>query len=242
MTLPDIIIHLAAQAGVRYSLEHSRAYIDSNVVGTFNLLEAARTSSPRHVLASTSSVYGSNEEMPFREVDRADHPLTIYAATKKANEQMAHTSAHLWGLPCTVFHFFTAYGPWGRPDMALFKFVRAILRGEPIDIYGHGEMERDFTTSMIWSRRSSGSYHRCRRCPSTLVRLGIPIRFPCSTVPSREHWRRQPRAAPYVHRGDRGEARAEGHPQLHAHANRRREPNLCRAGLPVCSCICDCLI
>ena len=143
---PDVIIHLAAQAGVRYSLEHPRAYVDTNIVGTFNLLEAARAAPPKHVmLASTSSVYGSNDDLPFRETDRADHPLTIYAATKKATELMAHCSAHLWSLPCTAFRFVTVYGPWGRPDMALFKFVRAILRGEPIDVYGDGNMERDFT-------------------------------------------------------------------------------------------------
>ena len=143
---PEIIVHLAAQAGVRYSLEQPRAYVDSNFVGTFNLLEAARIVSPRHILiASTSSVYGANTQLPFRETDRADHPLTIYAATKRATELVAHTYAHLWHHPCTIFRFFTVYGPWGRPDMALFKFVRAMLRNEPIDVYGNGAMERDFT-------------------------------------------------------------------------------------------------
>lgn len=143
---PDIIVHLAAQAGVRYSLENPRAYIDSNVTGTFNVMEAARTLDVRHLLmASTSSVYGANEEMPFRETDKADTPLTIYAATKKANEAMAHSYAHLWNLPTTMFRFFTVYGPWGRPDLALFKFVDAILDGRPIDIYNHGDMYRDFT-------------------------------------------------------------------------------------------------
>lgn len=143
---PDVIVHLAAQAGVRYSLENPRAYIDSNIVGTFNLLEAARKVPPQHfLLASTSSVYGANLDLPFRENDRADHPLTIYAATKKATELMAHSCSHLWHIPCTAFRFFTVYGPWGRPDMALFKFVRAILNDEPIDVYGNGEMERDFT-------------------------------------------------------------------------------------------------
>ena len=143
---PDVIVHLAAQAGVRYSLENPRAYIDSNVIGTLNVMEAARRQEVAHLLmASTSSVYGANEEMPFVETEKADTQLTIYAATKKANEAMGHSYAHLWNLPVTMFRFFTVYGPWGRPDMALFKFVEAILKGEPIDIYNHGEMWRDFT-------------------------------------------------------------------------------------------------
>jgi UDP-glucuronate 4-epimerase len=143
---PDVIVHLAAQAGVRYSLENPRAYVDSNLVGTFNVLELARALEVKHLLmASTSSVYGGNAEMPFRETQRTDHPLTFYAATKKAAEDMAHSYAHLWGVPTTAFRFFTVYGPWGRPDMALFKFVRATLAGEPIDVYGHGRMSRDFT-------------------------------------------------------------------------------------------------
>jgi UDP-glucuronate 4-epimerase len=143
---PEVIIHLAAQAGVRYSLEAPRAYIDSNLVGTFNVMEAARDLKVNHLLmASTSSVYGANEEMPFRETDKADHPLTIYAATKKANEAMGHSYAHIHDLPVTMFRFFTVYGPWGRPDMAPFKFTKAILAGEPIDIYNQGEMWRDFT-------------------------------------------------------------------------------------------------
>ena len=141
---PDIVVHLAAQAGVRYSLENPRAYVDANLVGTFNVLELAR--GVRHLLlASTSSVYGANAAMPFRETDRTDHPLTLYAATKKAGEDMAHAYAHLWKTPTTAFRFFTVYGPWGRPDMALFKFVAATLRGEPIDVYGEGRMQRDFT-------------------------------------------------------------------------------------------------
>lgn len=143
---PDVIVHLAAQAGVRYSLENPRAYLDSNVIGTFNVMEAARRLQVRHLLmASTSSVYGANDEMPFRETEKADTQLTIYAATKKANESMAHAYAHLWGLPTTMFRFFTVYGPWGRPDLALYKFVDAILEDRPIDIYNHGEMYRDFT-------------------------------------------------------------------------------------------------
>lgn len=143
---PDVIVHLAAQAGVRYSLENPRAYIDSNIVGTFNVMEAARKLKVRHLLmASTSSVYGANEVMPFIETEKADTPLTIYAATKKAAEAMGHSYAHLWNLPTTMFRFFTVYGPWGRPDMALFKFTKGILEGTPIDIYNHGDMFRDFT-------------------------------------------------------------------------------------------------
>jgi UDP-glucuronate 4-epimerase len=143
---PDVIVHLAAQAGVRYSLENPRSYIDSNIVGTFNIMEAARELKVRHLLmASTSSVYGGNELMPFVETEKADTQLTIYAATKKATESMGHSYAHLWDLPTTMFRFFTVYGPWGRPDLALYKFVDAILDDRPIDIYNHGDMYRDFT-------------------------------------------------------------------------------------------------
>ena len=143
---PDAIVHLAAQAGVRYSLENPRAYVDSNLLGTYNVMELARSRAVSHfLLASTSSVYGANTATPFRETDRTDHPLTLYAATKKATEDMAHSYAHLWKIPTTAFRFFTVYGPWGRPDMALFKFVAATLKGEPIEVYGHGEMKRDFT-------------------------------------------------------------------------------------------------
>ncbi|GHD98392.1 UDP-glucuronate 5-epimerase [Defluviimonas sp. 20V17] len=143
---PEVIVHLAGQAGVRYSLENPRAYIDSNIVGTFNVMEAARRLQVAHLLmASTSSVYGANDDMPFTERDKADTQLTIYAATKKANESMGHSYAHLWNLPTTMFRFFTVYGPFGRPDLALYKFVDAILENRPIDIYNHGEMYRDFT-------------------------------------------------------------------------------------------------
>lgn len=142
---PDVVVHLAAQAGVRYSIEEPRSYVSANVVGTFNLLEALRATPVRHLmLASTSSVYGSNA-MPFCEADRTDHPLSFYAATKKATEDMAHSYAHLYAIPTTALRFFTVYGPWGRPDMALFKFTRAILAGEPIDIFNGGRMQRDFT-------------------------------------------------------------------------------------------------
>ena len=143
---PDVIVHLAAQAGVRYSLENPRAYIEANIIGTFNVMECAREHKVDHLLmASTSSVYGANIEMPFDEVQKTETPLTLYAATKKANEAMAHSYAHLWNLPTTMFRFFTVYGPWGRPDMALFKFTKGIIEGTPIDIYNHGEMYRDFT-------------------------------------------------------------------------------------------------
>ncbi len=144
--VPDIIVHLAAQAGVRYSLENPRAYIESNVVGTMNVMEAARRLDVDHLLmASTSSVYGANDDMPFSETEKCDTQLTIYAATKKANESMAHSYAHLWNLPTTMFRFFTVYGTYGRPDLALYKFVDAILEDRPIDIYNHGDMYRDFT-------------------------------------------------------------------------------------------------
>ncbi len=143
---PDIVIHLAAQAGVRYSLENPRSYIDANVVGTFNLLECVGEFGAEHFLfASTSSVYGGNNALPFRETDRTDAPLTIYAATKKAGEAMAHSCANLRKIPATAFRFFTVYGPWGRPDMALFKFTSAILSGRPIDVYNNGDLFRDFT-------------------------------------------------------------------------------------------------
>ena len=143
---PEVIVHLAAQAGVRYSLENPRAYIDANIVGTFNVMEAARAVPVNHLLmASTSSAYGANTEMPFSETQKADTQLTIYAATKKANESMGHSYAHIYDLPTTMFRFFTVYGPWGRPDMALFKFTKGILEGTPIDIYNNGDMYRDFT-------------------------------------------------------------------------------------------------
>lgn len=143
---PDVIVHLAAQAGVRYSLEQPRAYVNANVLGTLNVMEVARQLAVKHLLmASTSSVYGANTDMPFTELEKADSQLTIYAATKKANESMAHSYAHLWNVPTTMFRFFTVYGSWGRPDLALFKFVSAILSDRPIDIYNHGEMYRDFT-------------------------------------------------------------------------------------------------
>lgn len=143
---PEMIIHLAAQAGVRYSLEAPLSYLEANVIGTFSVMEAARRHHVRHLLmASTSSVYGANADLPFTEIQKSDTQLTIYAASKKANESMAHAWAHLYGVPTTMFRFFTVYGPWGRPDLALFKFVEAIRSGRPIDVYNHGAMFRDFT-------------------------------------------------------------------------------------------------
>ena len=142
----DMVVNLAAQAGVRYSLANPHAYIDSNIVGFMNVLEGCRHTGVGHlVYASSSSVYGANTSMPFSTSDNVDHPISLYAATKKANELMAHTYAHLYGLPTTGLRFFTVYGPWGRPDMALFLFTRAILEGRPIDVYNYGKMQRDFT-------------------------------------------------------------------------------------------------
>ena len=142
----DRVIHLAAQAGVRYSLQNPHAYVDSNLVGFMNVLEGCRHARVQHlVYASSSSVYGGNTRMPFSVHDRVDHPVSMYAATKKANELMAHTYSHLFGVPTTGLRFFTVYGPWGRPDMALFLFTRAILEGRPIDVFNHGRMQRDFT-------------------------------------------------------------------------------------------------
>jgi UDP-glucuronate 4-epimerase len=142
----DKVIHLAAQAGVRYSIQNPHAYVDSNLVGFVNILEGCRHNQVQHlVYASSSSVYGGNTKMPFSEHDSVDHPVSLYAATKKANELMAHTYSHLYGLPTTGLRFFTVYGPWGRPDMAPFLFAGAILKGQPIKVFNHGKMQRDFT-------------------------------------------------------------------------------------------------
>jgi len=143
---PDIAVHLAAQAGVRYSLEQPQTYLDSNLVGTFNVLDVLRGVMPKHVLvASSSSVYGGNAKLPFAETDRTDFPVSLYAATKRATEAMTHSHSHLWDMPTTCFRFFTVYGPWGRPDMALYKFVDAIEAGRPIEVFGNGRMRRDAT-------------------------------------------------------------------------------------------------
>jgi UDP-glucuronate 4-epimerase len=143
---PRAVVHLAAQAGVRHSIDAPRDYVDANLIGTWEVLEAARHHRPDHLLiASTSSVYGAGTEMPYRETMKVEAQMSFYAATKKAGESMAHSYAHLYGIPTTLFRFFTVYGPWGRPDMALFKFTRAILGDRPIDVYNHGRMRRDFT-------------------------------------------------------------------------------------------------
>ncbi|GAB6035268.1 NAD-dependent epimerase [Galenea microaerophila] len=142
----DRVIHLAAQAGVRYSIENPHAYVDSNLVGFVNILEGCRQQKTAHlVYASSSSVYGMNTKIPFSTQDRVDYPISLYAATKKSNELMAHTYSHLYGIPTTGLRFFTVYGPWGRPDMAYFSFTKKILAGQPIDVFNHGQMERDFT-------------------------------------------------------------------------------------------------
>ena len=143
---PEAVVHLAAQAGVRYSIENPRAYVEANLIGSFELLEAARAHKPKHLLmASTSSVYGANTEMPYRETDKVDTQMSFYAATKKSNEAMAHSYAHLFDIPTTMFRFFTVYGPWGRPDMAPYLFTSAIFEDRPIKVFNHGDMRRDFT-------------------------------------------------------------------------------------------------
>ena len=145
-TNPDFVIHLAAQAGVRYSIDAPAEYVKTNLVGTFNIIDLCQQQNVMHLLmASTSSVYGSNKSMPFDELQKTDTPMSFYAATKKSNELMAHSYAHIYDLPITMFRFFTVYGPWGRPDMALFKFTKAIIANEEIEIYNHGKMQRDFT-------------------------------------------------------------------------------------------------
>ena len=143
---PEVVGHMAAQAGVRYSTQNPHAYVDSNLVGFTNILEGCRHNGVEHLIyASSSSVYGANKKVPFSTSDNVDHPISLYAATKKANELMVHSYAHLYGLPCTGLRFFTVYGPWGRPDMAVYSFTKAIYEGKPIDVYNHGDMMRDFT-------------------------------------------------------------------------------------------------
>ena len=143
---PTVVIHLAAQAGVRYSIEKPRVYLDSNITGTYNIIEIAKRLNVKHlIMASSSSVYGANKKIPFKEVDKTETQMSIYAATKKSNESMAHAYSNIWKIPITMVRFFTVYGPWGRPDMALFKFTRGILNNKQIDIYNNGKMYRDFT-------------------------------------------------------------------------------------------------
>ena len=143
---PTIVIHLAAQAGVRYSIEKPRVYMDSNIIGTYNIIEIAKRLNVKHlIMASSSSVYGANKKIPFKELDKTETQMSIYAATKKSNESMAHAYSNIWKIPITMVRFFTVYGPWGRPDMALFKFTRGILNNKKIDVYNNGKMYRDFT-------------------------------------------------------------------------------------------------
>ena len=143
---PNVVIHLAAQAGVRYSIEKPRVYLDSNITGTYNIIEVSQKVNVKHlIMAPSSSVYGANKKSPFKEIDKTETQLIIYAATKKANESMAHSYSNIWKIPITMLRFFTVYGPWGRPDMALFKFTKGIINNTPIDIYNNGNMYRDFT-------------------------------------------------------------------------------------------------
>lgn len=176
---PSHVIHLAAQAGVRHSIEKPRDYVEANLLGTYELLEATRAFPAHLLLASTSSVYGANTEMPYRETDKADTQMSFYAATKKATESMAHSYAHLYRMPVTMFRFFTVYGPWGRPDMAYFKFVRALRDGRPIDVYNHGEMRRDFTyiddlVEAVW--RLSQTTHEAPSEPEDSLSPVAPFR------------------------------------------------------------------
>lgn len=221
---PDVLIHLAAQAGVRYSLENPKAYLDPNLVGSWNILEIARNYGVGHLmLASTSSVYGANPDIPFRETDRADEPLTFYAATKKATELMAHSYAHLYKLPITGFRFFTVYGPWGRPDMALFKFVKAMIEDREIEIYGEGKMSRDFTyiddlvNSIIdLSKVYPGEDNRVE---------GIDT--PSSGTLPGGQYRRRPALGPHrLRRDDRTDHGKTGQAQDAADAEGRRPENL----------------
>ena len=217
---PEIVLHFAAQAGVRYSIEHPETYVASNLDGTFNLLEALRASPPRHaLLASTSSVYGANPGPAFRETERTDFPVSIYAATKRGTESLAHSYAHLFGIPTTMLRFFTVYGPWGRPDMAPLKFATAITRGTPLDIYGGGNMSRDFTyiddvveavTRLIPVVPVQGH----TASPAELAVAG-------RALARRQHRRRRSGAAAGVHRRLRVCARQAGAPQSAADAARR---------------------
>ncbi len=220
------VIHLGAQAGVRYSLDNPFAYADSNLTGTLTVLEGCRHHGVKHlVYASSSSVYGLNEQMPFKTSDGVDHPVSLYAASKKANELMAHSYSHLYGLPTTGLRFFTVYGPWGRPDMALFKFVRAILKGEPIDIYNQGQLSRDFThiDDIV-----EGIVRIADRPPVGDPNWQGADRCQPGPLPPLQHRQRQPGAAAGLRGGHRDGARQAGDPQPAAHAARRRARHLGR--------------
>ena len=220
---PSRVVHLAAQAGVRHSIVNPHAYVDSNLVGFLHVLEECRRHRIEHlVFASSSSVYGANTRLPFSVHDNVDHPLSLYAATKKANELMAHAYAHLYGIPCTGLRFFTVYGPWGRPDMALFLFTRAILEGRPIDVFNHGNMERDFTyvddvvegVVRVLARPAPPDARVVRRP----ARSGNQPR----SVPPVQHRQRSPREAPSLRRGAGGVPGSDDDEELAAHAARRR--------------------
>jgi UDP-glucuronate 4-epimerase len=217
----DRVIHLAAQAGVRYSLVNPGAYVDSNLSGFLSVLEGCRDQGVEHlVYASSSSVYGGNTRMPFSERDNVDHPVSLYAATKKANELMAHTYSHLYRLPTTGLRFFTVYGPWGRPDMAAFLFTRAILEGRPIDVFNHGQMQRDFT---YIDDIVAAVVRVCDRLPT-----GEQDFDPGQPVPRLQH-RQSPARRPHrVHRLPRAAARPRRREAAAADAARRRSRHLCR--------------
>ena len=228
----EVVIHLAAQAGVRYSLENPHAYVDSNLVGFMNILEGCRHHGVGHlVYASSSSVYGANTRMPFSVHHNVDHPVSLYAATKKANELMAHTYSHLYRLPTTGLRFFTVYGPWGRPDMALFLFTKAILAGRPIDVFNHGRMQRDFT---YIDDIVEGVVRVADRMPGRTRpgRATRPIPAPAGALQDLQH--RQPSAGrtAVLHR-DAGEVLgAAGREKPAADAAGRRAGDLCRRRRP----------
>ena len=202
----DRVVHLAAQAGVRYSLLNPHAYIDSNIVGFTNILEGCRHTEVAHlVYASSSSVYGGNTAMPFSEHDNIDHPVSLYAATKKANELMAHTYSHLYGLPTTGLRFFTVYGPWGRPDMALFLFTKAMIEGRTIDIYNHGDMVRDFTFVDDIAEGVVRVLDRPATADAALRRPARPGTQQCA-VPRVQHRQQRPGQADGLHPGHRARA------------------------------------
>ena len=233
----DLVVHLAAQAGVRYSLVNPQAYVDSNITGFLNILEMCRNAGIEHlVYASSSSVYGALTAMPFSVRQNVDHPVSLYAASKKANELMAHTYSHLFALPTTGVRFFTVYGPWGRPDMALFLFTRAILAGRPIDVFNNGEMERDFT---YIDDIVEGLLRLGRRPAAPDPRLGQPIAFaehqPRPLPPLQ--YRQQPTGAPAPDdRGAGGLPRTQGREAIPAAAARRRTGHLRRYRRPQARC------
>jgi UDP-glucuronate 4-epimerase len=224
---PRRIVHLGAQAGVRYSLEHPESYVDSNVVGFLTVLEGARAVKAENlVFASTSSAFGANGALPFSVRQGVAHPLTVYAATKIANEAMAHSYSHLFGFPSTGLRFFTVYGPWGRPDMALFKFTRAILEGRPIDVYGHGQMERDFTyVDDIVEGVIAALDKPAAVDPDWDPQAPNPATSGVAPVAHPQPGRRPPRAADALYRGAGRGAGPQGRAEHDAGPGRRRDPH-----------------